>query len=99
MSKYEIEISIQADDELSKLTGFVKGSEVTLVCDFEYWQIHDSEETGFEFHSVHFYGMNPNGTSVRVCSDQMYETLKALCIDKIRTMEIEAYEAYVKECG
>lgn len=100
MSKYQLEVTLKANKELSKISGFTIGTDVTLVCEFEY-KLTDKikSEFKFEFYSVHYCGMNPNRTRVRVCSDRLYETIKQACIRELIRKETEAYDAYIKSCG
>ena len=95
MSRYQLVAKLPANDELQSITGFANGSTVELHCDFEYW--NKAESKGFLFHSVQFYGMNPNGADVSICSDELYNEIMQACIDQLRAREEQAYREYLKQ--
>lgn len=97
MSRYQHVVKIPVNDELQKITGFAKDSIVELHCDFEYWDKTDTK--GFVFHSVEFYGMNPNGSEISVCSDTLHAMIQQACIGELKNREDAAYKEYLKSCG
>lgn len=97
MSRYQHVVSLTVNNELQKITGFVKSSSVELHCDFEYWT--KPESSGFLFHSIEFYGMNSNGCEIGVCSDELHNQIQQACIQELERREDYAYQEYLKSCG
>lgn len=94
MSRYQLELPVKINEELSSLTGYVKNSIVDFVCQFEY----STNPENFEFQFVYFHS-NLKLVRLSKCSDMTFEVLKKGCIEELHTRELRAYEIFLKGCG